>query len=195
MIRRDKVPRTAGGNKMKEYKNFIIDMHQQSLGAIYWAYSRAIMAKATRRKHSANFKAKVALTALAADKMLAEPAQQIEVHPNQGTVCGRRRSSRRQQTDYQNEFYHRDAMRLGGAYMAGRRQELPGAGNFGVMVGDTGAGMHGSVSASARQSFPANPINPSRTRLMYGSHVYCQRGKGRARGLHVTGLSVASLGE
>jgi len=94
MIRRDKVPRTAGGNKMKEYKNFIIDMHQQSPGAIYWAYSRAILAKATRRKHSANFKAKVALSALAADKMLAEPARQFEVHPNQRTDWKRHLSGR-----------------------------------------------------------------------------------------------------
>ena len=40
------------------------------------------MAKRARRTHSAVFKAKVALAAMAGDKTLAELAQWFEVHPN-----------------------------------------------------------------------------------------------------------------
>jgi transposase len=43
------------------------------------------MTKRTRRNHSGNFKAKVALAALRGDKTLTEIAQHYEVHPNQVT--------------------------------------------------------------------------------------------------------------
>ena len=47
------------------------------------------MAKRTRRNHSATFKAKVALEAIAGEKTLGELAQQYEVHPNQVTTWKR----------------------------------------------------------------------------------------------------------
>ncbi|MDX9835916.1 MAG: helix-turn-helix domain-containing protein, partial [Desulfobulbus sp.] len=48
------------------------------------------MAKGTRRDHSAAFKAKVALAAIAGEKTLGELAQQYEVHPGQITTWKRR---------------------------------------------------------------------------------------------------------
>ena len=47
------------------------------------------MVKGTKRKHSAAFKAKVALAAIAGDKTLAELSQQFEIHPNQITTWKR----------------------------------------------------------------------------------------------------------
>ena len=43
------------------------------------------MTKRTRRNHSSDFKAKVALTAMRGDKTLIEIAEQYQVHPTQVT--------------------------------------------------------------------------------------------------------------
>lgn len=52
------------------------------------------MTKRTRRNHTMNFKAKVALAALRGDKTLAEISQQYEVHPNQVTEWKRQLQER-----------------------------------------------------------------------------------------------------
>ena len=52
------------------------------------------MAKRARRTHSAGFKVKVALAAIAGDKTLVELAQRFEVHPNQITEWKRQLSER-----------------------------------------------------------------------------------------------------
>jgi transposase len=52
------------------------------------------MTKRTRRTHSADFKAKVALAAIKGERTLAELAQQFDVHPNQITECKRQLQER-----------------------------------------------------------------------------------------------------
>ncbi len=52
------------------------------------------MTMRARRKHSAEFKAKVALALMAGDKTLAELTQRFEVHPNQITEWKRQLSER-----------------------------------------------------------------------------------------------------
>jgi len=52
------------------------------------------MSLKTRRKHSPDFKAKVAMAALAGDKTLAQLAQEFEVHPNQITDWKRQLTER-----------------------------------------------------------------------------------------------------
>ena len=52
------------------------------------------MTKKTRRKHSAEFAAKVALAAMAGDKTLAELAKRFEAHPNQITEWKQQLSER-----------------------------------------------------------------------------------------------------
>lgn len=52
------------------------------------------MGKGTRRKHSATFKAKVALAALAGEKTLADLSLQFEVHSSQITDWKRQLSER-----------------------------------------------------------------------------------------------------
>ena len=52
------------------------------------------MARRSRRTHSAAFKAKVALAAVAGDKTLGELAQQFEVHPTQIAEWKRQLSER-----------------------------------------------------------------------------------------------------
>ena len=44
------------------------------------------MTKRTRRNHSPDFKAKVALAAIKGDRTLAQLAEQFDVHPNQITT-------------------------------------------------------------------------------------------------------------
>lgn len=43
------------------------------------------MSRRPRRNHSAVFRAKVAIEAMADGKIIAEIAQKLDVHPNQGT--------------------------------------------------------------------------------------------------------------
>ena len=50
------------------------------------------MTRRTRRKHSPEFKAKVAMAAIVGDKTLTEVAKLYEVHPNQTTEWKRKLS-------------------------------------------------------------------------------------------------------
>lgn len=52
------------------------------------------MTKKTRKSYTADFKAKVALAALAGEKTLGELSQQFEIHPNQITTWKRQLGER-----------------------------------------------------------------------------------------------------
>lgn len=69
------------------------------------------MTRRKRRNHSPEFKAKVAIAALKGDKMLAELAQQFDVHPNQIT-------------DWKSQLVEHTPLRLSGTGGPMRRGRL-----------------------------------------------------------------------
>ena len=93
------------------------------------------MAKETRRKHSAAFKAKVALAAMAGDRTLTELSRLFDVHPNQITNW-KRQLSENARTVFENGTSSKPLIDLKGLPMRLETLLMPGVplqGNISVI--------------------------------------------------------------